>query len=272
MRRTMISTVCVLFLIAASTASGAEIPERPEALVFPDLTFEVPDADALRFELANGTPVYAKQDTEFPLVGITVYFRGGRYLEPVGKEGLTTIASEAWRAGGAGELTAQELDEELDFLAANLGTNIGSDNGSVSLNVLSKDLEAAMGLFMDVLTKPRFQEDRFQKAKENRIQEMRQRNDDAADIEGREWQRLIYGDDFWMNRFSTKASVDAITATDCREFVSSLVRSGNIVVAVAGDFDPDEMKKLLNSTIGTLDPLAEPFPPVPFSTGRSSPV
>ncbi len=73
------------------------------------------------------------------------------------------IASEAWRAGGAGELTAQELDEELDFLAANLGTNIGSDSGSVNLNVLSKDLEAAMRLFMDVLTKPRFQEDRWER-------------------------------------------------------------------------------------------------------------
>jgi predicted Zn-dependent peptidase len=92
---------------------------------------------------------------------------------------------------------------------------------------------------------------------------MRQRNDDAADIEGREWQRLIYGDDFWMNRFSTQASVDAITATDCREFVASLVRSGNIVVAVAGDFDPAEVKSLLNSTIGTLEPLEEPLPPVP---------
>jgi zinc protease len=264
MRRTMISTACMLFLIAASTAAfGAEIPKRPEELVFPDLTFDVPDADALRFELADGTPVYAKQDTEFPLVGISVYFRGGRYLEPEGKEGLTTIASEAWRAGGAGELTAQELDEELDFLAANLGTNIGTDSGSVNLNVLSKDLEAAMRLFMDVLTKPRFQEDRFEKAKENRLQEMRQRNDDAADIEGREWQRLIYGDDYWMNRFSTKASVDALTATDCKDFVTSLVRSGNIVVAVAGDFDPAEMETLLNSTIGTLEPLEEPLPPVP---------
>jgi predicted Zn-dependent peptidase len=259
----MISTVCLLLLAAVSTASGAEIPKRPEELVFPDLKFEVPDADALRFELSDGTPVYAKQDTEFPLVSITVYFRGGRYLEPEGKEGLTTIASEAWRAGGAGELTAQELDEELDFLAANLGTNIGSDTGSVSLNVLSKDLEAAMGLFMDVLTKPRFQEDRFEKAKDNRIQEMRQRNDDAADIEGREWQRLIYGDDYWMNRFSTKASVDAVTATDCKEFVTSLVRSGNIVVAVAGDFDPTEMEKLLNATIGALEPLGKPLPPVP---------
>jgi len=263
MRRTMISTACLLFLVAASTASGAEIPKRPEELVFSDLTFDVPDADALRFELADGTPVYAKQDKEFPLVGITVYFCGGRYLEPEGKEGLTTIASEAWRAGGAGELTAQELDEELDFLAANLGTNISSDTGSVSLNVLSKDLEAAMGLFMDVLTKPRFQEDRFEKAKDNSIQEMRQRNDDAADIEGREWQRLIYGDDYWVNRFSTKASVDAVTATDCKKFVTSLVRSGNIVVAVAGDFDPAEMESLLNSTIGTLEPLEEPLPPMP---------
>jgi zinc protease len=259
----MISTACLVLLVVASTAFGAEIPKRPEELVFPDLTFDVPDAEALRFELADGTPVYAKRDTEFPLVSITVYFRGGRYLEPEGKEGLTTIASEAWRAGGAGELTAQELDEKLDFLAANLGTNIGSDTGSVSLNVLSKDLEEAMGLFMDVLTKPRFQEDRFQKAKDNRIQEMRQRNDDAADIEGREWQRLIYGDDYWMNRFSTKSSVDAITATDCKEFVASLVRSGNIVVAVAGDFDRAEMESLLNTTIGTLEPLDEPLPPVP---------
>ena len=44
---------------------------------------------------------------------------------------------------------AQELDEELDFLAAILSTGIGEVTGSVSLNVLSKDLEAAMAIFMD---------------------------------------------------------------------------------------------------------------------------
>ncbi len=37
----------------------------------------------------------------------------------------------------------------------------------MSLNVLSKDLDEAMAIFMDVLTKPRFQEDRFDKAKDN---------------------------------------------------------------------------------------------------------
>ncbi len=263
MRRAINTTVCLLLVVTAAVASAGEIPNRPEQLKFPDLTFDVPDADALRFELTDGTPVYAKRDTQFPLVNITVYFRGGRYLEPAGKEGLAAITSEAWRAGGAGERSAQELDEELDFLAANLGTNIGDATGSVSLNVLSKDLEKAMAILMDVLTEPRFQEDRFDKAKDNRIQEMKQRNDDTANIEAREWQRLIYGDDYWMNRFSTKASVDKITAADSKKFVDSLVRSGNIVVAVAGDFDPAALETLLNSTIGTLEPLAEPLPALP---------
>ena len=263
MRRIMNIAVYALLLVAAATSSAGEIPNRPEQLKHPDLTFNVPDADAIRFELTDGTPVYAKRDTQFPLVGITVYFRGGRYLEPTGKEGLASITSEAWRTGGAGERTAQELDEELDFLAANLGTNIGDATGSVSLNVLSKDLEKGTAILMDVLTEPRFQEDRFDKAKDNSIQGMKQRNDDTADIEAREWQRLIYGDDYWMNRLATKGSVDAITAMDSKQFVSSLVRSGNIVVAVAGDFDPAALETLLNRTIGSLDALAEPLPAIP---------
>jgi zinc protease len=262
MRRATTLTV-FLVLIAATAAFAADIPDRPEKLKFPELTFDVPDANSLRFELEDGTPVYAKQDTQFPLVNITVYFRGGSYLVPASKEGLAGITGAAWRSGGAGERTAQELDEELDFLAANLGTNIGEVSGSASLNVLSKDLDEAMAIFMDVLTAPRFQQDRFDKAKENRLQAMKQRNDDTADIEVREWNRLIFGDDYWQNRLATKASVDAISATDSKEFVNSLVRSGNLVVAVSGDFEPAELEALLNKTVGSLNPLAEPLPAIP---------
>jgi zinc protease len=262
MRRATTLTV-FLVLIAATAAFAADIPDRPEKLKFPELTFDVPDANSLRFELEDGTPVYAKQDTQFPLVNITVYFRGGSYLVPASKEGLAGITGAAWRSGGAGERTAQELDEELDFLAANLGTNIGEVSGSASLNVLSKDLDEAMAIFMDVLTAPRFQQDRFDKAKENRLQAMKQRNDDTADIEAREWNRLIFGDDYWQNRLATKASVDAISATDSKEFVNSLVRSGNLVVAVSGDFEPAELEALLNKTVGSLNPLAEPLPAIP---------
>ena len=261
-RPLMFAIVCVLAL-AGFASADSDIPKRPEDLVFGTIDWNIPDAAGLRSELSNGTPVYTKPDNQFPLVNIAVYFRGGRYLEPTGQEGLATIADEVWRTGGAGELTAGELDEELDFLAARLRTSIGDVTGSVSLNVLTKDLDAAMALMMDVLTKPRFQEDRFIKAKDDLIQGMKTRNDNMASIEGREWKRLIYGDDFFLNRLSTQASVDAITAEQAKKFATSFIRADNIVVAVSGDFEPAAMKALLERTIGKLPKLDAPLPDIP---------
>jgi zinc protease len=244
-------------------AADSEISKRPEELVFGALNWDIPNAEELRFELANGTPVYALRDAQFPLVNIAVYFRGGRYLVPTGQEGLHTIADEVWRTGGAGDLAASELDEELDFLAANLRVSIGDVTSSVSLNVLSKDLDAATALMMDVLTEPRFQEDRFAKAKDDLIQEMKTRNDNTASIERREWNRLIYGDDFFLNRLPTQASVDAITAEEARTFATSLIRADNIIVAVSGDYEDAAIKALLERTIGSLPKLDKPLPAIP---------
>jgi predicted Zn-dependent peptidase len=263
MRRILTLIVVCVASAAIPAVAGDEIPKRPEELVFGTVEWSIPDAAGLRFELSNGTPVYAMRDSQFPLVNIAVYFRGGRYLVPEGQEGLHSLADEVWRTGGAGELTAADLDEELDFLAANLSTNIGDVTGSVNLNVLSKDLEAAMALMMDVLARPRFQEDRFAKAKDDLIQGMKTRNDNSASIEGREWRRLIYGEEYFVNRIPTKASVDAITADQAKAFATSFIRAGNIIVAVSGDFEDAAMKELLETSIGTLPPLEKPLPPIP---------
>ena len=265
------TTLLPLLLSMAVTTVASEIPDRPEELVFPELTYELPPVDELRFELAGGTPVYALPDRQLPLVQLVVYFRGGEYLEPAGKEGLAAIAGAAWRTGGAGERSARELDDELDFLAADLSTDITQVIGSVTLDVLSKDLDAAMDLVMDVLTEPRFQEDRFENAKLNLIQDMRMRNDSTATIEEREWNRLIYGDNYWLNRLPTSASVEAITVDDCRAFVTSLVRTGNVVVAVSGDLERESIQALLEKTIGTLPKLERSVPSVPQPSHEPEP-
>lgn len=263
MRPRLTLTLVLLVVVASFAAADDAIPKRPEDLTYGPLEWSIPDADALRSELSNGIPVYAMPDRQFPLVNVAVYFRGGGYLVPPGLEGMDTLADVVWRTGGAGKLSAGELDEELDFLAANLRTNVGDVTGSVSLNVLSKDLETAMALMMDVLTAPRFQADRFDKAKDDLFQAMKTRNDNTADIEKREWNRLIYGDGYFLNRLPTQASVEAITAEQAKAFVTSLIRSDNIIVAVSGDFEPAEMTALLEGSFGDLPALDEPLPPIP---------
>jgi zinc protease len=275
MRRTRLFSIVAIILASAAMAAAADvepkIPARPEQLKYPALVFKVPDAAAMRVKLANGVPVYIAADRMFPLVTVQVFFRGGRYLEPVGKEGLAELMGTVWRTGGAGKLDAKALDEELDFLAASLSTSVGGVSGSVTLNLLSKDLDRGLALMMDVLREPRFDEARLAKAKEDMLSEMKRRNDETEAIEDREWDRLIYGDDYWINRLATKASVDAITRDDLLAFHTLIANPANFVVAVAGDFDRAAMIAKLNATLGAWKPTGVAVRAVPQPTISAKP-
>ena len=258
-------------LLSVTVAVAAEIPARPEQLTFSPLTFNVPDAASMRVRLANGVTAYVAEDKLLPLVNVIVFFRGGHYLEPAGKEGLAELTGTVWRTGGAGKLDGKALDEELDFLAAQLSTAVSEVSGRVSLNLLAKDLDRGLALLIDVLREPRFDEARLAKAKEDVLSELKRRNDDAETIEDREWDRLVYGDDYWLNRLPTKASVDGITRDDLVSFHRLLAKPANFVVAVAGDFDRKAMIAKLNATIGAWKPTGAPVAEVPQPKAPSKP-
>jgi len=261
----------VLLAAMAAHASTPAIPERPEKLKFPALNYEPPDPKAFRVELKSGPVAYVAADRELPLVNIVIYIRAGDYVEPEGKEGLAGLTGYLMARGGAGTNTAEQLEERLAFLAANLNANFGDTQGSVSLNLLSKDMDEGLGIVRAVLTQPRFQEDRLALRKKQMFQAMRQRNDDSADIEDRERDFLAYGEKFWANRHTTEASVNALSQEEVRKFHKAWVHPANFLVAASGDFDRDKM-------IGKLERLfAEwPFqgtkaPPIPTNTQFAAP-
>ena len=152
-----------------------------------------------------------------------VYVRTGQYLEPDGKEGLAELTGYLLARGGTKSKTAEELEERLAFLAAHLDSGVGETQGSVSLNLLSKDLDEGLGILREVLTAPRFQDDKIALRKQQMLQAMKERNDDSRSIEGREAEFLAYGEKFWANRYSTAASVDSMTRADLEAFPSQMV-------------------------------------------------
>lgn len=260
-----------LVLLLAAAAGAGEIPARPEMLSFPPLAFAVPRAESFKVSLPGNVPAYVAEDKLLPLVTVQISFRGGRYLEEKGKEGTAELLGTVWRTGGAGALSPQELDETLDFLAAQLATSVSGTSSSVTLNLLAKDLDRGLQLLFDVLLKPRFDEARLAKAKEDLIAELKRRNDDAADIESREWQRLIYGDEYWLCRLPTKASVDAISREDLVALHRRIVNPANCVVAVAGDVDKQAVVRKLKAYFEQWKVKPQPVPPVPQPTHKPKP-
>ncbi len=265
--------VAVLLLALGLPAGlgAAEIPHRPEQLTYPPFTFTPPSAKNHRAVLSSGPVVYLAENRELPLVNLSLVFRGGTYLDPAGKEGLSELAGYLLTRSGTATRTPEQLEERLAFLAAQLSSGWSDDRGTVTLNLLSKDLDEGLAILREVLTGARFAEERIRLRKEQSLAAMKQRNDDSAAIEARERGFLAWGPDFYANRYETKVSLETITRDDLVAFRKRWVHPRNVLVAVSGDFDRAVMLKKLDTLFAGWPTPGEAAPPVPKPDYRMVP-
>ena len=186
-------------LVLGANAGAQTIPAHPSDLTYELLDFTPPTAVEHRRELSNGIVVFVVEDHELPLVSVGVTVRTGAWLDPPDKIGLAGLTGSQMRAGGTTTMSAADFDEEAAFLAAQIGSNIGATSGGASMNCLTRDLDACLDLFFDMLRHPGFDEERLALAKRQAVQQMERRNDATGSIERREWQRLMRGDAHFLH-------------------------------------------------------------------------
>jgi predicted Zn-dependent peptidase len=204
----MITRTVLTLLLGAVLIPAADRPDRPEKLAFKPLTFTAPRAAAFKARLKNGIPVFIHADPEgAPLVRLNVAFRGGTYMDPKGKEGLASLMGSQWRAGGSERTNAEALNERLEFLAAAISSGCGDTSGSLGLEVMGKDLQEGLDLFMQVLTRPAFAQDRLDRAKKSRLQGISSRNDSINSIAGYQMPFLLNGEGHFSSSQPTAASL-----------------------------------------------------------------
>ena len=261
-------TGIVLLLVLMDTAGwkssiAQNIPSHPRELTFPKLDYAPPKPSSYRRVLANGVVAYFGEDHDFPLINVSVLVRAGSYLDPKGKEGLAAAMGNQMRSGGTQSLAAEQFDEELDFLAAGVGSGVSETQGSANLNCLSKDIDKAMTLFFEMLKNPRFQQNRLDLYKNQMLQSMERRNDRTEGIEAREWSRLMRGDRHFTTAFPTKGSLSAITRQDLVDFHARYYHPNGLIFAVSGDFKTSEMIALMEKMMQGWPPSKEAIPAVP---------
>jgi zinc protease len=245
--------ILVILLTSAALAAGQPrpvpkvnpIPSRPEELVFDELQFDVPKGDSYRHRLSNGIVVYVAEDHTLPLVNLGMRLRQGSYLETSDEVGLAGLTGRLIRTGGTESSTPEDFDEQVEFLAASLSSYGGAAQAGARLRCITPVLGEALELFFDMLRHPRFDAERLEIEEDNLLESMRQRNDDADDILGREWSWLLYGRDHYSSRRMTQSNLEHITRDDLIAFHEKYWRPENMIVSVSGDVDTDAFLKTL---------------------------
>jgi len=263
----MIRRTALTILLGVTASFAQDIPDRPEKLRFAPLRFETPRARDYKAKLRNGIPAFVAPNGRegTPLVRITVSWRGGSYMDPKGKEGTAALFGSQLTQGGTAKLEAAKLEDRLEALAATLTSSCTQASGSVSLQVLDKDLTEGLDLLMQALAEPAFAQDRLDLAKRQGRQRVSRRNDDVTSIATYQMGYLLFGENHFASANDTTASLEAITRDDLVAFHARLLHPANLFVAASGQFDRKAVIDALNRTVGTLKagPAARVSPAVP---------
>lgn len=228
---------------------------------YKNVKFTPPQAE--KIVLDNGFSVYIKEDHTLPTVRATLYIKTGKVYDPTDKRGLGELFFATLKEGGSKKYSPEEIDKTLEYLGANITSNINNEDGSVSMFSLKKDFSRVFDIFSDIILEPAFDTKKFELKKQEMIELIKRRNDRPSEEAFREALRKFYGKNHpygWRKEIET---VNKIERDDLIKYHENYFKPNNMVMAIAGDFKKQEVINKIKEVFGKLKKQEVNFPQIP---------
>ncbi|MBW3656704.1 MAG: insulinase family protein, partial [Gemmatimonadetes bacterium] len=244
--------------LAAGTLAGCAPAGQPAAqpldrAVMPaaaaDPSYDFPDVE--RRTLSNGLQVWLVERPGVPLVTVQLIADAGALADPAGTPGIASLTASMLSEGTASR-TADQIADELGFLAASLNAGAGRESAAVNLSVLARNFDPALEVFADVVANASFPESAWPRVQAQRLASLLQQQDQPAVLATEEFQRIVYGRDHPLGRSisGTPASVRAATPEALRAFHRRHYRPDNAHLIVVGPMAAESVLPRLERAFG----------------------
>jgi len=209
--------------------------------------------DVIKLKMPNSNKIVVK-----------LMFRNGSITDPSGKEGLTQMTVSLMTQGGAGVLSYADIQDRLYPWAADYGATLDKEVSVFTFQVPSDFAKEFYPILRDVMLKPAFNENDFQRVKTNQQtyvdQVIRASSDEEYSKKALE-DLLFRGTNYQYMKEGKSKSVAAITLDDIKSHYRNYFTKNNLTIGIAGNYS-DDFLELLQADMKNLSD-AIPKIPVP---------
>lgn len=228
-----------------------------------------------KYKLENGLEIVLHQDHSDPIVSVAILYHVGSSREKTGKTGFAHFF-EHMLFQNSENVGKGEFFRKIDDLGGTFNGGTWND-GTVYYEVVPNDaLEKIlwmesdrMGFLINTVTQLA-----LEREKDIVINEKRQRVDNQPyGHTGYVIDKNLYGDGhpYSWQVIGSMDDIKAATLDDVREFYDNYYGVNNATMVIAGDFNPEEVKILINKYFGEFKPRKKPeaFKPMPVKLTES---
>lgn len=233
----IIILISAFYFNASAQLDRTKVPVPGPA---PEIKIGTPE----KFELKNGLKVIVVENHKLPRVAFNLILDFEAIKEDE-KAGYASMAGDLMRAGTTTK-TKSQLDEEIDFIGASLSTSASG----IYASSLKKHQSALLDMMTDVLYNPYFPVEELDKLKKQTLSGLAAQKDDPGAIASNVQGVVLYGKDHPYGELTTEETVNNITLEDCKSFYNQYFTPEIAYLAIVGDINVKEAKKLVKKYFG----------------------
>jgi zinc protease len=245
---------------AAATAPAVAAVDRTEGQV-----------DFTEVKLPNGARLLLQPDRRLPNLHLRLLMQGGPLFEDPAKRGATALLAT---------LLTKDTRRRSAAAVAHYIEEIGgafypfSGNNSIGLaaEVLPPDFGRALELMADAALAPAFKPATFNLERDALVAALQQDDDDVVTLARKRLREKFFGTHpLAFDASGHQAGVKALAPADLAALHRRLCVGSNVVLAVAGDFEPNRLVPKLKAFLAKIPRGAAPAVDLTHDTGRTLP-
>jgi zinc protease len=172
--------------------------------------------------------------------------------ETPGNNGITRLLSQTLLKGTKNR-SAEEIAEEIESSGGGISSEAGNNTYSVSIELLSTELNNGLELLADVLLNPSFPDREINLEKNSQIAAIKAEDDQITSVASNLLRQRLFGEHpYALRATGSEESVAAITREDLQKFHDTHTVGQNGVLAVFGDVKADEVLELVKKYFATM--------------------
>ena len=225
---------CLFFAGAQAQIDRSKQPEAGKATRIELGKYE-------NYSLPNGLQVIVVEDHRLPRVSFSLRLDVDPVIENE-NVGYVEASGNLLRTGTTTK-TKSQIDEQIDFLGANLNTSSTSISGSC----LSKHTDAFLPIFTDILYNPTFNSEELDKWKKQTISALAHEKTEPGAIASNVGNKLMFGANHPYGEIKTEATVSSITTDMCRNYYQTYFKPNVAYLIIVGDINLKSAKKITDT-------------------------
>ena len=200
--------------------------------------------------LDNGVRVVMERMSALKSVAIGFWINVGTRDEAKGQEGLSHFL-EHMMFKGTRRRSAAQISKEIDSLGGEMNAFTTHESTVFYVKVLDQQIEQAVDLLADLFHHSRFSPKEIEREKHVVLEEIRTVRDDPEDfVQELHAHHVMRDHPLGRSILGNPSTMERIGRKDILTFVGEQYSPAKLVVAVAGNFNPNTLLPLLNRSFG----------------------